>query len=79
MRRAFGYSLLLLASVACGKSSDYSTPCPTDRQFCQTPSDGGGCYVEQLVCCEGNVPPCAGSYSAALPASCTTLPSEDCL
>ena len=77
--RALAHFLLLMASVACSHSSDYSTPCPSDKQFCQTPSDGGGCYVEQLICCEGSVPPCAGSYSATLPATCTSLPTEDCL
>ncbi len=60
------------ALCSCGQPSDWSAPCPTDKQFCVVTPDGGGCVVTQLVCCEDIVPPCAGRYSGTLPEGCTT-------
>jgi hypothetical protein len=65
---------VVLASFAldgcrCG-ASDYATPCPSAQQFCVTQIDGG-CAVSRIVCCEGNVPPCSGTYAAGIPQGCT--------
>jgi hypothetical protein len=66
-----------LASCRCG-ASDYSTPCPSAQQFCVTQVDGG-CAVSRLVCCEGNVPSCSGTYAAELPEGCISVVAGDCL